>query len=123
MQHKNNKSIGKKRNNMEIYNKLVRDKIPDLIKKNGESCKVEILEQEAFIVALKKKLQEEVDEYLTSQHEEEAIEELADILEIIHSLAQTHHQTMNEVEKVRQIKYKERGGFNKKYYLINTNKK
>jgi predicted house-cleaning noncanonical NTP pyrophosphatase (MazG superfamily) len=108
---------------MEIYNKLVRDKIPDLIKKNGESCKVEILEQEAFIVALKKKLQEEVDEYLTSQHEEEAIEELADILEIIHSLAQTHHQTMNEVEKVRQIKYKERGGFNKKYYLINTNKK
>jgi len=103
---------------MVIFNKLVRDKIPQIIEESGEICEFTRLDQETFAVELKKKLQEEVVEYLASSNDESAIEELADVLEVVHSLAKTHNVSMEEVEKIRQKKLEVRGGFDAKYFLI-----
>lgn len=70
-----------------IYNKLVRDNIPEIIKSNGGKPKYRYLENdEEFKKALKVKLVEEIDEFLNAKTEEEAIEELADIWSIINYL-------------------------------------
>lgn len=103
---------------MITYNKLVRDKIPNIIENNGEKCEVKILEEESFVLELKKKLKEEVDEYMNAQDSTNALEELADILEVIHSLAETHDKSIKDVEKIRQLKLKNHGGFNNRYFLI-----
>lgn len=103
---------------MVIFNKLVRDKIPQIIEGNGEICEFAVLDPETFAVELRKKLQEEVTEYLTSTNDENAIEELADILEVVHSLAKTHHVSMADIEKIRRKKLEVRGGFDRKYFLI-----
>ncbi|WP_058306367.1 nucleoside triphosphate pyrophosphohydrolase [Gracilibacillus massiliensis] len=71
---------------MPVYNKLVRDNIPSIIEENGQKCKVEKLKSVDFVKELKNKFQEELDEYLETDSDNDAIEELADILEIIHTL-------------------------------------
>lgn len=100
------------------YHKLVRDKIPEIIETSGKSSITKILSDEEFKVELKKKAQEELKEYLEATTDLESIEELADLLEIIHSLASTHGTTIEEIEKVRDKKAVERGGFNNKIFLI-----
>lgn len=107
---------------MIIYNKLVRDKIPNIIEQNGETCHFKTLNQVTFTIELQRKLKEEVNEYLESKNGREAMEELADILEVIHSLAETHDKSFEDIEKLRQLKLKERGGFKEKYYLISKMK-
>lgn len=103
---------------MPIYNKLVRDRIPEIIEKDGKQCSTEILDDKTYVVELKKKIREELQEYEEATTDEEAIEELADILELMHALAKTHGSTMEEVEKVRAEKAIKRGGFNDKIFLI-----
>ncbi|SFK57651.1 hypothetical protein SAMN04488569_10522 [Marinilactibacillus piezotolerans] len=70
---------------METFNKLVRDKIPEMIEDNGENCKYKILDEDQYADQLKIKLKEEVKEYLETTNDSNAVEELADILEVIHS--------------------------------------
>lgn len=101
-----------------IYNKLVRDRIPEIIEKNGSTYDSKILDEIEYREELRKKLSEEIEEYLNATNDEEAIEELADILELIHALAVTHSSTIEEVEKVRVDKAEKRGGFEEKIYLI-----
>lgn len=103
---------------MLTFNKLVRDKIPSIIEANGEKSEFTILDEKTFIRELKKKLQEEVNEYLASSTKEAATEELPDILEVIHSLAKTHQVTIDQVEQVRQKKYEKRGGFEGRCFLV-----
>ena len=71
------------RDNME-YNKAIRDKIPEIIQKDGHSCSVKTLSDEEFLEHLEKKLSEEVAEYQNDKNPEE----LADILEVIYRIAQ-----------------------------------
>lgn len=104
---------------MIIYKILVRDKIPDIIHANGGKCDFIIIDQASFILELRKKLQEKVCEYLTSSADENALEELADILEAVHSLASPHHSNIEEIENMRHRKLEERCGFNEIYFLIN----
>jgi|SRR5690625_3923565 len=103
---------------MPVYNKLVRDKIPEIIRQDNKKCTTEILDEKRYPIELKKKLREELDEYLLAKDDSEAIEELADMLEIIHSLAKTHQADIKQVEKVRLEKAKERGGFEQRIFLI-----
>ncbi|WP_226682879.1 nucleoside triphosphate pyrophosphohydrolase [Sutcliffiella horikoshii] len=103
---------------MPIYNKLVRDKIPQIIEESGKKYTSEILDDTDYIKYLKIKSYEELDEYCAAQLNEEAVEELADILEVLHALANYHGFTMEEVEKFRKEKSEKRGGFQGQIFLV-----
>lgn len=103
---------------MNTYNKLVRDKIPEIIKRNGQLCKSKKLDQAAYYRELRTKFKEELNEYLNTENDQEAMEELSDVLEVIHALSEIHGKGFEDVEEVRQKKFNERGGFNERIYLI-----
>ena len=100
------------------YNKAIRDKIPEIIQKDGHSCNVKTLSDEKFLEHLEKKLSEEVAEYQNDKNSEE----LADILEVIYRVAQLRGVSKEELEKIRIKKSEERGGFEKNLFLIDTSK-
>ncbi|TCK98628.1 putative house-cleaning noncanonical NTP pyrophosphatase (MazG superfamily) [Natranaerovirga hydrolytica] len=102
-----------------IYNKLVRDKIPDIIHKSGKECIVEQIEQEALEGFLKDKLREEVEEYIESG----AIEELADIMEVIDGILAHRKIDIETLESIREQKKEERGGFLQGIKLVKTYEK
>jgi len=97
-----------------IYNKLVRDHIPEIIEANGQRCAVSTLSDEAYLDALDNKLNEELQEY----QESKSLEELADLLEVIYAVAAARGSSMEEVETIRTAKAELRGGFDKKLMLI-----
>ncbi|MBM7632451.1 MazG-like family protein [Geomicrobium sediminis] len=102
---------------MTIYNKLVRDRIPEIIKEQGKSCSTRILSLEDFKNKLREKLQEEVKEYLDTTSKDQAVEELSDVLEVVYSLAKMHGVTFSDIEKARIKKGEERGGFTERVLL------
>ena len=99
-----------------MYEKLVRDNIPDIIKKNGEEPIIEILDNERYKEELEKKLQEECMEVINAKGNDR-IEELADLLEVMYSLTELEDKIMEDVEKVRIEKKLKRGAFSNKIYL------
>lgn len=103
---------------MPTYNKLVRDLIPQVIEGTGKKFSTKILNDEEYIKELKRKIFEELEEYVTAESNEDAIEELADLLEIIHALAEYHGGSIEQVEEVRKKKAEKRGGFQDKVFLI-----
>lgn len=98
---------------MKIYNKLVRDNIPDIILKDNELPVTRVLNDEEFIKELNKKLQEEVNEYL----EGENIEEMVDILEVIRAILEYKNVSYEDIEEKRKKKANKRGAFEEKIYL------
>ena len=107
---------------MPTYNKLVRDRIPEIIAETGKNYSTRILDQEEFIQELKKKSIEELDEYLNTNNNDEGLEELADLLELVHALAETHGVSIEKVEDLRREKAEQRGGFKEKVFLIEVEK-
>ncbi|MGE8207028.1 nucleoside triphosphate pyrophosphohydrolase [Heyndrickxia sp. NPDC080065] len=103
---------------MPIYNKLVRDNIPEIIKSNGKTPKISTLSDEEYIIELKKKSIEEIQEYIETSNDNDALEELADVLEIIHACAKIHNADFDKVEAIRREKAEHRGGFEKKTFLF-----
>jgi predicted house-cleaning noncanonical NTP pyrophosphatase (MazG superfamily) len=103
---------------MPFYTKLVRDCIPEVIQGNGKKHSFRILSNDEYIKELKKKSFEELNEYIETTTNEDAVEELADLLEIIHALAEYHGSSIERVEKVRKEKAEKRGGFKEKVFLI-----
>ncbi|KAF0821701.1 nucleoside triphosphate pyrophosphohydrolase [Cytobacillus firmus] len=105
---------------MLIYNKLVRDRIPEIIEGTGKRSSTKTLSKSEFIKELRRKSFEELEEYMNADNHEEALEELADLLEIIHALAETHGASIEKVEELRKQKAEERGGFKEKILLIDV---
>ena len=101
------------------YNKLIRDKIPEIIEADGKDYEVEKLEDDEYLKSLNTKLQEELDEYQESGE----IEELADLLEIIYAILDYKDITREELERIRKEKKQERGGFSRKLLLIGVEDK
>ena len=99
-----------------VYNKLVRDRIPEIIRKSGAECKTEILTDESYLMMLESKLDEELAEY----HKDQNVEELADLLEVIRAATIARGYTLEELEAVRAKKAEKRGGFEQKILLIET---
>ncbi len=95
------------------YNKLVRDRIPEIIEASGKTCDCEILSESQYIEMLDAKLNEELAEY----QESKSIEELADLLEVIRSVALARGSSIEEIESIRTVKAADRGGFEKKLLL------
>lgn len=92
---------------MKKYNKLVRDLIPEVIKKSGKECEIEVAQVQERSELLESKLMEEVNEYL----EDKNLEELADIMEVLFGLAHNLGYTEEDLLNKREEKLKERGGF------------
>ncbi|MED5018477.1 nucleoside triphosphate pyrophosphohydrolase [Paenibacillus chibensis] len=103
---------------MPIYNKLVRDLIPDIIGAQGKQYTIQTLDQEDYIAELRKKLQEEHHEYIAAVQDREAVEELADMLEVIYALASIHGATEQDLNRVRDEKAQLRGKFQERILLI-----
>ena len=102
-----------------IYNKLVRDNIPDIIEKDNETPYIRILSDDEFIIELKKKIIEEAQEVFSST-DEEIMGELADVYEILNELAIRNGKTIEDIQKLALAKKAKRGGFSKKIYLEKT---
>ena len=98
---------------MKTYNKLVRDRIPEIIEKTGKRCEIEILNDEEYLKAIEAKLDEELAEY----HKEQNLEELADLLEVIYAATIARGYSIEDLEKMRAFKANERGAFNKRILL------
>ncbi|MGM0882456.1 MAG: nucleoside triphosphate pyrophosphohydrolase [Bacillota bacterium] len=103
---------------MPVYNKLVRDRIPEIITKQGKTLSTRVLDNEEYLTELHTKLLEETNEFLEAESSAEAVEELADIMELIHALAEAHGVTFEQLEQVRIEKAEKRGGFKDRIYLI-----
>ena len=101
---------------IKVYNKLVRDKIPEIINESGGKCKVRILTDSEYLEMIDKKLDEELNEY----HKDQNLEELADMLEVIYAATLARGYTLEELEATRGMKKATRGGFEEKILLIET---
>ena len=97
------------------YNKLVRDKIPENINRmEGRKATWRIMDDDEYIKELNKKLLEEAHEFI----EENAIEELADVMEVIQSIMRIKNISYEELKNVQQMKREKKGGFSNKIYLV-----
>ena len=99
-----------------IYNKLVRDNIPEIIQRTGGKAEFRMLSPEEIPQFLEAKLDEEVGEF----HKEKNAEELADILEVVYALAAAIGCSREELERLYQKKHDQRGGFDQGIFLISS---
>lgn len=97
-----------------IYNKLVRDKIPQIIRSQGEIPQTRQLTDDEYLPLLEQKLDEEVGEY----HTDRTVEELADILEVVFALARAQGVSKEALLEVYREKHHARGGFREKCFLV-----
>ncbi len=96
-----------------IYNKLVRDKIPEIIKSKKQTPVVHIANEKEYRRKLRDKLIEEVKEFL----KEESKEEFADIIEVINAIGNFNKFDKDEIRSIRIKKLREKGGFEKRIIL------
>ena len=100
-----------------VYNKLVRDKIPEEINKKGDrKANYRILDDNEYLKELDKKLFEEAHEFV----EEHSVEELADLMEVISAIMISKNISLDDVERARNIKNEKKGKFENKIYLIDV---
>jgi predicted house-cleaning noncanonical NTP pyrophosphatase (MazG superfamily) len=92
---------------MKIYNKLVRDKIPEVIERSGKKFDIHTASKEEYAKLLEEKLKEEVNEYLKDKN----LEELSDVMEVLIGLANMLGYSEEELMKKRLEKFEDRGGF------------
>lgn len=95
------------------YNKLVRDRIPEIIEAEGKTCVCDVLSDEDYLRLLDQKLNEELAEY----QESKSLEELADLFEVMRAVVKARGWTMEKLEQVRADRADRRGGFEKKILL------
>ena len=102
---------------MIIYNKLVRDKIPQIIESSEKQTEIRVLDDAEYKSMLNIKLQEELDEFIKAK-EDEQITELADLVEIVYAILEHKGISIEEFERVRQEKKEKRGGFGDRILLV-----
>ena len=100
------------------YNKVIRDKIPEIIADSGKKYNLKQLDDEPFLAELEKKLIEEVNEYAESKD----VEELADLVEVIYRISELKGVNSDELDKIRKDKAEKRGKFASNLFLIDAEK-
>jgi predicted house-cleaning noncanonical NTP pyrophosphatase (MazG superfamily) len=98
---------------VKVYRKLIRDRIPEIIEAQGKRCEIRTLDDDEYRIELDRKLKEELDEYLAAK----TVEELVDIAEVVLAIAAAKGLTAEEFEQVKIKRRKERGGFEKRLFL------
>ncbi len=96
-----------------LYNELVRDKVPEMIREGGKECRLETLDNETFVKFLNDKLQIELDDY----YQTEELEELVDLIELIYLIGEARGVSPEKLEEFRQEKIKNKGTYSKKLLL------
>ena len=97
---------------MKVYNKLVRDKIPEIIAgDNGKTCVTRIMEDDEYLKTLNTKMQEELKEYLESGD----VEKLADLEEVLRVILDVKGVSNKDFQKIRNAKVEKRGAFKKSF--------
>ncbi len=104
------------------YNKLIRDKILEIIRAAGERPYWRILNGKEYLREIKKKILEEAKELIEAKNKRGLLEEIIDIQELINALFLEIKLTKSQIERKRKIKIKKRGGFKKRLFLIKTEK-
>lgn len=103
---------------MKICNKLIRDKIPEIIQKEGTNFKTRILDNLDFKEELLKKLLEESQEVVDAKDTKAELEkEIGDVLEVIDYIISSYDLDMGEIVKVKNKRKESRGGFDEKVFL------
>ena len=95
------------------YDKLIRDKIPEIIEQSGKKSIVEVMDNDTYIEYLEQKLNEELAEY----QQDKSIEKLADLLEVMYVVVTARGYSVEELERIRLEKAEKRGAFEKKLLL------
>ena len=95
------------------YDKLIRDKIPEIIEQSGKKCIVEVMDNDTYIEYLDQKLNEELAEY----QQDKSVEELADLLEVMYAVVVARGYSVEELERKRLDKAEKRGAFEKRLLL------
>jgi len=98
---------------MELYNKLVRDNIPEIIKAQNKAPIVKVLDDDQYLAALNDKLQEEIAEYMADNK----LEELCDILEVVYAIAKAKGYSADDINTARDDKNTKNGKFEKRLFL------
>lgn len=106
-----------------VYDKLVRDKIPDICRANGEEPYTRVLNDEEYWEYLLKKDQEELEEVKTAESLEEIEKELGDKLEIIRAMAEFKGFSLDDIIAEADRKKQKNGGFEKRLLLEKVIKK
>ncbi len=99
------------------YNKLVRDKIPEIIQSGWEQAITHIADDQEYKKKLEDKFYEEGKELFSWTN---VAEELADVLEVVYAIGDFHWFSKEQLEKIRLKKLEERGWFEKKIILDET---
>lgn len=108
---------------MKTYNKLVRDRIPEIIQKEGNTADIIILSEESFKQAIKEKLIEEATEVCNAQNRDDILSELADLQEVMDTIKQLYNINTLEVNTIQAVKALQRGKFEKRLYLKSVREK
>ena len=96
-----------------FYRKLVRDRIPEMVRKEGQTCKTVTLSDAEYLVAVYRKMEEELAEYRANP----CLEELADLLEAVRAAAVARGYTPEDLERARAEKEARRGSFGDRVFL------
>lgn len=101
-----------------LYNKLVRDNVPEIMKAQGANPEVRILDDAEYKKFLRLKLVEEAGETNAAKTREDMVKELGDVWEVIEALMHNEGISPQEVQVLKQKRREERGGFLKRFFLI-----
>lgn len=100
-----------------VYNKLIRDKIPQVITASGKKADIRTLDSIEYSKMLDVKLQEELDEYNNADNADQ-VAELADLVEVVYAILENSGVSIEEFERLRLAKLEDRGGFREKLLLV-----
>lgn len=101
---------------MKVYDKLVRDRIPEIIESSGNKCEIEVVSDDVALEYLYKKLNEEVSELL----EDKNLDEIADVMEVLFAIGSKYGYSEENVLGRRNEKKDVRGGFEDNLILKKT---
>lgn len=104
----------------QVFNKLVRDNIPNIIESNGEIAVTRILGDSEYRKELYRKLEEETSEVIGAQEKNNTLEELADVLEVLRAIAELEKSNLDDIIELANQKKLKRGGFEKRILLEKT---
>lgn len=102
------------------YNKLIRDNIPEVIKKSGKEYEIKRLSNDELETYVKTKVNEEIEELLTATERDDVVNEFADVYEILEKLMEVKNIKFEEIKKAKDHKNNKRGAFKKNLCLLWT---